>query len=151
MFAEIAGSLAALKESFNLVKVINEAKTDAEIKGATFELQRKLQDIQLENLKLIELITNDRAKIAELQKKVDNIDLFDTQSKNYEGKKILSGAFVYLDKRDTEIAACPTCFSKRKIFMLHPIQDYCILDDKYFLKYKCYECDSVFPFKVADD
>ena len=149
MFAEIAGSLAALKESFNLVKVINEAKTEAEIKAATFELNSKLQDIQLDNLKLIELLTENKAKISELQDKINKIDFFENQSQKYVGKKILSGAYVYVDKDDEDIAACPTCFSKRKIYMLHPIQDFCLLDDIYYIKYKCHECNSTFPFKVT--
>ncbi|HGJ5856176.1 hypothetical protein [Arsenophonus nasoniae] len=49
MLPEIAASMTAVRESLNLLKTINNAKTDAEIRNATFELQRKLHDIQMDN------------------------------------------------------------------------------------------------------
>ncbi|MBS8535755.1 hypothetical protein KER10_25150 [Escherichia coli] len=39
MIAELSAAMAAIKETAGLAKVINDAKTDAEVKAATIELQ----------------------------------------------------------------------------------------------------------------
>ncbi|MBD2816520.1 hypothetical protein ID850_17630 [Xenorhabdus sp. Flor] len=76
----ITAVTSVLKDSFGLIKIIGEAKSEAEIQKATFELNQKLTDIQLENLKLIELISSQQEEIMFLREKNKDLTLFDAQA-----------------------------------------------------------------------
>jgi len=58
VIAELSAAMAALKETAGLVKVISSAKTDAEIKAATFELQSKLITLQSDCFTLGDVVVN---------------------------------------------------------------------------------------------
>lgn len=58
MIAEIGVSLTVLKEAFGFLKVIQDAKSDAEIQQATFDLRDRLSTLQMQNINLEELINS---------------------------------------------------------------------------------------------
>ncbi|WGL97950.1 hypothetical protein QE177_12265 [Arsenophonus sp. aPb] len=99
MFPEISASFTAIKESLSLLKVINDAKNDAELKAATFELQRKLHEIQMDNLRLIDLLTASKERITELEQEIQNDIDFKTSAEAYTMHTLESGTFTYINKK----------------------------------------------------
>jgi hypothetical protein len=125
MIAEIGASLAALKEAFSLVKVIQDAKSDAEIQQATFDLRDRLSTLQMQNINLEELINYYREKIVNLEKEKADRDSFNAQSKRYSPHKMASGAFVYVSKLPAEENIpehylCTNCYQNSVISVLQP-------------------------------
>lgn len=125
MIAELAGSITAIRESFNLVKVIGDAKTDAEVQAATFELRNKLQDIQMENLKLTDLIFSLKAQIAELEQQIKNQSDFVTKASAYTPHTLESGTFTYIVNSTSGSVnearyLCANCYENSVISVLQP-------------------------------
>lgn len=67
MFGEIPAAIAAIRESLNLFNAVNDAKNQAVIDNAVYEINRKLHDIQMENTKLLEIINEKQKSIMLLR------------------------------------------------------------------------------------
>ncbi|MEM8329506.1 hypothetical protein Q4S08_17855, partial [Morganella morganii] len=67
MFGEIPAAIAAIRESLNLFNAVNDAKNQAVIDNAVYEINRKLHDIQMENTKLLEIINEKQKSIMLLE------------------------------------------------------------------------------------
>ncbi|WP_196348033.1 hypothetical protein [Enterobacter hormaechei] len=70
MISEISASLSALKTSLDLLGVIKDARDESEVQKATYELQRQLMDLQIENLRLAQLLSTQHEDITSLKRKL---------------------------------------------------------------------------------
>lgn len=125
MIAELSAAMAAIKETAGLAKVINDAKTDAEVKAATIELQSKLITLQAECFSLGDAVRFREEEIMHLKAKIAEFEDFKRQTEGYVLNQLDSGSLVYSKKQtvgDTEITVnlCPNCFANHKISILQP-------------------------------
>ena len=125
MIAELSAAMAAIKGTAGLAKVINDAKTDAEVKAATIELQSKLITLQAECFSLGDVIRLRDEEAVLLKAKIAEYEDFKTESKGYELHQTESGSLVYskqisVNGSQITVNACPSCYQKRQISMLQP-------------------------------
>ena len=125
MIAELSTAMAAIKETAGLIKVINDAKTDAEVKAATIELQNKLITLQAECFSLGDVIRLRDEETAHLKAKIAKYEDFKTESAGFELHKTEAGSLVYSKQYDVNqtqmtVNACPSCYQQQKISMLQP-------------------------------
>ncbi len=125
MIAELSAAMTAIEETAGLVKVINDAKTDAEVKAATIDLQNKLITLQAECFSLGDAIRLRDEEVMHLKAKIAEFEDFKRQTEGYLLNKLDSGSLVYSKNQivgDTEITVhlCPNCFSKKVISILQP-------------------------------
>lgn len=123
MIAELSAAMTAIKETAGLVKVINDAKTDAEVKAATIDLQNKLITLQAECFSLGDAIRLRDEEVMHLKAKIAEFEDFQTQTEGYELNKLASGSLVYSKKQvvagsEIIVHLCPNCFSKKVISIL---------------------------------
>lgn len=151
MIAELSAALSALKETAGLVKVINDAKNDADIKAATFELNNKLLSLQSECFALGDSIRSREDEISFLKAKIAEFDEFKIQAEGFELEKLDSGAFVYskkiqLGSDGDVIFACPQCYNQRVISILQPSSHtfYHAALEIHFSQIECNRCKSIF-------
>ena len=142
MLPEIVASMTAVRESLNLLKAINDAKTDLEIRNATFELQRKLQDIQLDNLKLIDLVYSYKTQVDQLTQRIDEKISFESQAEGYSPHTFESGTFTYINnaainESDPPHYLCTNCYQHRIVSILQP----CGIESRHFQNY-CPHCNN---------
>ncbi|MFP2514009.1 MULTISPECIES: hypothetical protein [Buttiauxella] len=156
MIAEFSAALTALKETTGLVKVISDAKTDAEIKAATFELQNKLLAIQSDCFILGDAIRSRDEEVMLLKAKVAEFEEFKSQTEGYVLNNLESGTFVYSKKQivgdtETTVHLCPQCFTKKVISILQPTGEpaYNSHTNKYYFQSRCHSCTSLFPMNVS--
>ncbi|HCS2894255.1 TPA: hypothetical protein OQU55_004033 [Shigella flexneri] len=76
--------MSALKETPSMLKLFNEAKTQAEVDRAVSEINSKLSSIQLEYLSLIDELTISKSNEAALKAKLTEIEKFKFQSEDCE-------------------------------------------------------------------
>ncbi|WMY72765.1 hypothetical protein RHD99_14930 [Buttiauxella selenatireducens] len=153
MIAELSAALTAIKETAGLAKVINDAKTDAEVKAATVEFQTKLITLQGECFALGDLIRLRDDEVISLKTKIGEYENFCCQVESYRFNQLDSGALVYskqvtVNGAEVTVHLCPKCYSEKKVSLLQPV----IVDegDK-FHKSKCLLCDiKLFMSKNAD-
>ncbi|WP_049294062.1 hypothetical protein [Franconibacter helveticus] len=125
MIAELSAAMAAIKETAGLAKVINDAKTDAEVKAATIELQSKLLTLQAECFSLGDAIRLRDEEVTLLKEKIAEYEDFKIESEGYELYKTEAGSLIYskqlvVNGTQMTVNACPSCYQKRKISMLQP-------------------------------
>lgn len=125
MIAELTAAMTALKETAGLVRVISDAKNDAEIKSATFELQGKLLTLQSDCFALGNAMRLKDDEIVELKYQIERFDSFKEDSKEYSLTQSAAGSFVYSMTYDPghgaiTLNACPDCFRKAKLSLLQP-------------------------------
>lgn len=99
MIAELSAAMTAIKETAGLAKVINDAKTDAEVKAATIELQNKLITLQAECFSLGDAIRSRDEKVMLLKAKIAEFEDFKSQTEGYVLNKFDSGSLVYSKKQ----------------------------------------------------
>ncbi|SFF35180.1 hypothetical protein SAMN05216563_1264 [Phytobacter palmae] len=146
MIAELSAALTALKETTGLVKVINDAKNDAEIKAATFELNCKLIDLQSECFALGDVIRSRDEEVIHLKAKIAEYENFQTQVEGYVLNQLGSGAFVYSKQelvQGTEVTMhlCPLCYSKKIKSILHPFP---VSKSSVYFQSRCLHCENKF-------
>ncbi|MDM2760624.1 MULTISPECIES: hypothetical protein [Citrobacter] len=151
MIAELSAAMAAIKETAGLAKVINDAKTDAEVKAATIELQSKLITLQAECFSLGDAIRLRDEEAVLLKAKIAEYEDFKSQTEGYVLSKLDSGSLVYSKKQivgDTEIIVhlCPHCFATKKISILQPLQ---VSMYASFNQSRCPSCKNVFDTDSA--
>lgn len=125
MIAELSAAMAAIKETAGLAKVINDAKTDAEVKAATIELQNKLITLQAECFSLGDVIRLRDEEAALLKAKIADFEDFKSQADGFLLNQLESGTLVYSKIQtvgDAEITVhlCPNCYANRKLSILQP-------------------------------
>ena len=157
MIAELSAALSAIKETTGLVKVINDAKNDAEIKAATFELQNKLLTLQAECFSLGDAIRSRDEEAMHLKAKIAEFEDFHSQVEGYALDKLDSGTFVYSKKQivgeaETMVYLCPNCFPRKVISILQTTGEtaYDAHTEKYFFETKCHNCSSKFSMNHSD-
>lgn len=146
MIAELSAALSALKETTGLVKVINDAKNDAEIKAATFELNNKLLILQSECFALGDSIRSREEEVSLLKAKIAEFENFQTQVEGYVLDQLQSGAFVYSKKEvvngaEVTVCLCPLCYSKKAKSILHPFP---VSKSSPYYQSRCLNCENKF-------
>ncbi|EFH3304669.1 hypothetical protein [Escherichia coli] len=147
---DISATYTAIKETLNLLKVVNDAKSEFEKRNATAEIQSKLLTLQGECFALGEMVRSHEAEVVALKAKIAEFEDFKTQTEGYVLNQLESGSLVYtknLVVGDAEVTVhlCPNCHSKRKISILQPTGDvsYQVAAGSYFHQYRCHACDSL--------
>lgn len=125
MIAELSAAMTAIKETAGLAKVINDAKTDAEVKAATIELQSKLITLQAECFTLGDAIRLRDEEAVHLKAKIAEFENFKSESEGYVLHRTEGGTLVYskqvaVDNAEMVVNACPHCFHQKKISILQP-------------------------------
>lgn len=125
MIAELTAVMTAIRETANLAKVINDAKTDAEIKNAISELQSRLLMLQHESFTLGDLIRSRDEELSHVKAKLAEAENFTKESEGYVLSKAESGTLMYSKKQamngeELIVNACPQCFHHHKISILQP-------------------------------
>lgn len=147
VIAELSAAMAAIKETAGLAKVINDAKTDAEAKAATIELQNKLITLQAECFSLGDAIRFRDEEIMHLKAKIAEFENFATESESYALNQTEAGSLVYSKQvvvNDTQITVnvCPGCYHQKKISILQPAVEKAA-KGSYFIHF-CPSCNSEF-------
>ena len=125
MIAELSAAMTAIKETAGLAKVINDAKTDAEVKAATIELQSQLITLQAECFSLGDAIRIRDEEVMHLKAKIAEFEDFKAQVEGYELNKLASGSLVYSKKHvmagsEVTVHLCPNCYTRKIISILQP-------------------------------
>ncbi|WP_370548333.1 hypothetical protein [Edwardsiella tarda] len=151
MIAELSAAMTAIKETAGLAKVINDAKTDAEVKAATIELQSKLITLQAECFSLGDAVRFREEEIMHLKAKIAEFEDFKRQTEGYVLNQLDSGSLVYSKKQtvgDTEITVhlCPNCFAKNVVSILQTTGEatYDVHTNSYYFQNRCHNCDTLF-------
>ncbi|HGL6322639.1 TPA: hypothetical protein ACKFQ5_001127 [Citrobacter amalonaticus] len=151
VIAELSAAMAAIKETAGLARIINDAKTDAEVKAATIELQSKLITLQAECFSLGDVIRlrdeeavrlkNVIAEYESFEKKTEDffLDRFETDALVYSAKKVIGG-------EETLIHYCSQCFNQRVISILQPSSQtfYDAAREQHYTQLHCQKCDAVY-------
>ena len=146
MIAELSAAMAALRETASLAKVINDAKTDAEVKAATIELQNKLITLQAECFSLGDAIRLRDEEVVHLKAKIAEFEDFCSKVEGYFLEQLESGAFVYsrneiVSGKEITVHLCPLCYSKNIKSILHPFP---VGKSSIFHKSRCLNCENKF-------
>ncbi|WP_072017574.1 hypothetical protein [Erwinia typographi] len=129
----------------------NDAKTDAEVKAATIELQSKLITLQTESFTLGDVIRLRDEEAVHLKTTIAEFENFKSESEGYVLNQLDSGTFVYSKKQivnesETTVHLCLRCFSKREISILQPVGEvvYDLNLEMNFHKGICHGCKAFF-------
>lgn len=146
MIAELSAAMTAIKETAGLAKVINDAKTDAEVKAATIELQNKLITLQAECFSLGDMIRQRDEEAMLLKAKIAEFENFRSQTEGYELERLDSGTLVYskkelVNERPESVYLCPHCFGKHEVSILQPVE--IMWNDGHFRTH-CPSCNNKF-------
>ncbi|EKA2135623.1 hypothetical protein OKB61_004356 [Citrobacter freundii] len=146
MIAELSAAMTAIKETAGLVKVINDAKTDAEVKAATIELQNKLISLQAECFSLGDVIRQREEETMLLKAKIAEFEDFKSQTEGYELERLDSGTLVYskkvlVNERPESVYLCPRCFAKHEVSILQPME---VMWSAGHFRTHCPSCDNKF-------
>ncbi|WP_255588646.1 MULTISPECIES: hypothetical protein [unclassified Citrobacter] len=146
MIAELSAAMTAIKETAGLVKVINDAKTDAEVKAATIELQNKLIALQAECFSLGDVIRQREEETMLLKAKIAEFEDFKSQTEGYELERLDSGTLVYskkvlVNERPESVYLCPHCFAKHEVSILQPME---VMWSAGHFRTHCPSCENMF-------
>lgn len=151
MIAELSVAMTAIKETAGLLKVINDAKTDAEVKNATIELQNKLITLQGECFSLGDVIRQRDEEANILKAKIAEIESFDKQTAGFSLVKFGTGALVYsevkvISEEEVSIHYCTQCFNQRVISILQPSSPtfYDGAKERHFSQLQCQKCNAIY-------
>ena len=144
---DISAAFTAIKETLGLLKVVNDAKSDFEIKAATSEIQSKLITLQSECFTLGDMVRAHEAEVVALKTKIAEIENFERKAEDYTLEKLTSGTLIYskkltMDQGEVTVNACPQCFHNKKISILQP--GIAIQTKSGFFVHYCPECKSDF-------
>lgn len=152
--------MTAIKETAGLVKVINDAKNDSEVKAATIELQNKLITLQAECFSLGDVIRVRDEEAALLKTKISEFESFDKQTAGFTLVKFGTGALVYSEVKviggeETNVYYCSQCFNQRVISILQPSSQtfYDGAQEKHYSQLQCQKCSAVYgkdPVQYSD-
>ncbi|EBS1324064.1 hypothetical protein D6T51_07960 [Salmonella enterica subsp. enterica serovar Muenchen] len=127
MFTEFSAAMSALKETAQLAKIFNDAKTEAEVRAAVGELNVKLMSVQRECISLIELARSYQEETVALKAKIAEYEDFKSEIAGYDLNALDSGTILYskkidLNGKEITMHLCPGCLTNKKISILQPSQ-----------------------------
>ncbi|EJO8752749.1 TPA: hypothetical protein ACHLGH_004696 [Escherichia coli] len=154
VITELSAALSAIRETFSLAKIINDAKTDAEVKAATSELQVRLFTLQTDCVSLGETISLKEEEIVRLKEKIAEHENFERESVGYELNQTEAGSFVYskqlpVNDKQLTVNVCTRCFHERKISILQPAVEKAARNG-FFIHY-CPSCRSEFKINKVPE
>ncbi|EPP5976331.1 hypothetical protein ACUT10_004942, partial [Escherichia coli] len=125
MIAELTAAMTAIRETAQITKLMNEAKTQAEVNAAIGELNSKLASIQHECVSLVELVSTYQEINASLKAKIAEFENFEAQTEGYILNQLESGTFVYSKEVTVNggsiiMHLCPKCFGQKIVSILQP-------------------------------
>ncbi|EPP5976330.1 hypothetical protein ACUT10_004941, partial [Escherichia coli] len=125
MIAELTAAMTAIRETAQIAKLMNEAKTQAEVNAAIGELNSKLASIQHECVSLVELVSSYQEINASLKAKIAEFENFEAQTEGYILNQLESGTFVYSKEVTVNggsiiMHLCPKCFGQKIVSILQP-------------------------------
>lgn len=125
MFAEFSAAMSALKETAQIAKIFNDAKSEAEVRSAVQELNVKLMSVQRECMSLIELARSYQEETVALKAKIAEYEDYKSEIAGYEMNVLDFGTIVYskkmvLNGKEVTVHLCPTCLANKKISILQP-------------------------------
>ncbi|EOP4156364.1 hypothetical protein KW775_RS25195, partial [Escherichia coli] len=125
MIAELTAAMTAIRETAQIAKLMNEAKTQAEVNAAIGELNSKLASIQHECVSLVELVSTYQEINASLKAKIAEFENFEAQTEGYILNQLESGTFVYSKEVTVNggsiiMHLCPKCFGQKIVSILQP-------------------------------
>ncbi|EES6318533.1 hypothetical protein EZQ59_004603, partial [Escherichia coli] len=123
MIAELTAAMTAIRETAQIAKLMNEAKTQAEVNAAIGELNSKLASIQHECVSLVELVSTYQEINASLKAKIAEFENFEAQTEGYILNQLESGTFVYSKEVTVNggsiiMHLCPKCFGQKIVSIL---------------------------------
>lgn len=136
MIAELTAAMTAIRETAQIAKLMNEAKTQAEVNAAIGELNSKLASIQHECVSLVELVSTYQEINASLKAKIAEFENFEAQTEGYILNQLESGTFVYSKEVTVNggsiiMHLCPKCFGQKIVSILQPFP---VREHEFFIK-----------------
>ncbi|CRL44566.1 hypothetical protein SGGMMB4_01725 [Sodalis glossinidius str. 'morsitans'] len=137
---DIFSGVAVAKQAYDLVKILKESRDQSVIDKAAGALREKITELQMLNAELSGLFHAERQITVELREENTKINMFTTQSSEYEIHKTSGGAIVYILKSTPkgEIPhhyLCAHCYQNRIISILQPTKN----ESGFHMSY-CPEC-----------
>lgn len=153
MIAELTAAMTAIRETAQIAKLMNEAKTQAEVNAAIGELNSKLASIQRECVSLVELVGSYQEINASLKAKIAEFENFEAQTEGYILNQLESGTFVYskeviVNGGSITMHLCPKCFGQKIVSILQPFP---VSEDEPFHKSRCLHCENKFLMNKNPD
>ncbi|EKS5473739.1 hypothetical protein QB715_003219 [Escherichia coli] len=153
MIAELTAAMTAIREIAQIAKLMNEAKTQAEVNAAIGELNSKLASIQRECVSLVELVGSYQEINASLKAKIAEFENFEAQTEGYILNQLESGTFVYskeviVNGDSITMHLCPKCFGQKIVSILQPFP---VSEDELFHKSRCLHCENKFLMNKNPD
>ena len=153
MIAELTAAMTAFRETAQIAKLMNEAKTQAEVNAAIGELNSKLASIQRECVSLVELVGSYQEINASLKAKIAEFENFEAQTEGYILNQLESGTFVYskeviVNGGSITMHLCPKCFGQKIVSILQPFP---VSKDELFHKSRCLHCENKFLMNKNPD
>ncbi|WP_439069975.1 hypothetical protein ACSJL3_001187 [Serratia nevei] len=150
---DISLGFTAIKETLGLLKTINDAKSDYEIRAATAEVQSKLLTLQSECFSLGDAIRSREEEIMHLKAEVAKFKDFERNTEGYVLNQLESGSLIrtkneVVNGKEIPVHLCPNCFTRNIISILQPIP---VGERSFFHKSRCPSCEQkLFMDKNSD-
>lgn len=153
---DISLGYTAIKETLGLLKAINDAKSDYEVKAATSEIQSKLLTLQSECFSLGDAIRSREEEVMHLKAKIAKFEDFESKAEGYVLNQLDSGAFVYtknetVSGKEMAVHLCPSCFTRHVVSILQPTGEAIYNSNKagYFEQNRCPQCSINFQMNKS--
>jgi rubrerythrin len=112
MISELAGALATIKTSSDLVKTVLDISKDVKVTSAITEVLRKLIEAQQSVLETQERFQQQAAELDDLRRQLRARDEWQEESKKYERLRLGEAQTVYrLWGDEPDVWYCPHCFT----------------------------------------
>lgn len=148
----IKGAIDGLTAARDIAKSALELRDAAKLQHTVMELndailsaQSKALDAQAEQFSLVQ-------KVAELERKLADVDAWEQQQKRYQLVDYGAGTFAYelmagMENGEAPHRACPSCFEKRQRYVLHFLHR----NNRQQDVYQCPSCSTKYSFGAPQD
>lgn len=122
---DVMAGVAAVKQAYELIKVIKESHDESVIRKAAGDLSEKITDLQLLNAELSGRYQAERETAVKLREEKAKIEAFAVNAENYDIFTMEGGSVVYRSKKTSESSAphhylCAHCYQEQTISILQP-------------------------------
>lgn len=122
---DVMAGMAAVKQAYDLIKVIKESHDDATIKKAAGDLFEKITELQMLNAELSGLYQAEREVAVKLREEKTKIEMFTRNAQCYELHITTGGSAIYrfdesADPTVPRHCICAHCYQNHKISILQP-------------------------------
>ena len=122
---DVMAGVTAVKQAYELIKVIKESHDESVIKKAAGDLSEKITDLQLLNAELSGLYQTEREAVVKLKDEKAKIEAFAVNAENYDIFTMEGGSVVYRSKNLAESSTphhylCAHCYQEQTISILQP-------------------------------